>query len=80
MRDGDLPVLAEDAEIGRIASYTPRTFKETIRCPEITFSRKMPNRMTMSKQQCMLRVYVQAECTKNCEIAKILLEELRDSV
>lgn len=77
MIDDDLPYVPEDAEIGRVEVYSPRQFKETIRCPEITFNRKIPTRHTMSKEQCMLRVYTQASCTKGCAIAIMLLEEWR---
>lgn len=80
MRDSDLPVLADDAEISRIAVYEARVFKESIRCPEITFNRKMPQRLTMSREQCMLRVYTQAECTEKCAIAKKLLAEIKKRI
>lgn len=78
MSDRDLPTLADDAEIGRIAVYEAREHRATIRCMEITFNKKVPIRHTMSREQCMLRVYTQADCTKKCETAKLLLAEWRN--
>jgi len=75
MKNDDLPTLAEDAEIGRVEVYKVRTHYATIRCPDITFNKKVPMRDTMSREQCLLRVYTQAACAKKCKIGRNLLEE-----
>jgi hypothetical protein len=76
---GDYPVLAVGAEVGRVAAYERRILKETVCCPEITFNKKVPVRQTMAREQCMLRVYIQADCTKKCPEAKKILEEYMSS-
>lgn len=70
----DIPVLEEGAEFGRINAYEPRTFVETVHCPDITFNRKMPNRPTMSEEQCLYRVSVKAACSKGCPVGQKLFE------
>jgi hypothetical protein len=66
--------FATSADFGRAASYEERYDEEDIKCPKMIFAGKRIKRLTMTREQCIMRYRTGNPCTEKCRVIKDILK------
>lgn len=69
--------LACSADVGRINPETSRVIEPTHACPSITNNYIPLEHNTVSIEQCLTRISINAKCTKTCTYAIKLKKKIK---